>query len=236
MLSETAIFFTALGITTIEMVETAAVVLSLHAHSGRDDVFLYAALGTAVVFAPMFVVGALITLLPDFLVKLTAAVLLLYFGQRLTRSARRTVVNFRRGLIHKHETFEKGDLATSFSVGAVEAFEAAIVLVGLLPNDFQPTVLGMAGGIGVVVVAAYFLREHVRKVKQADMKIVVSALLLSFATFWFGQAIIPLDDILLIPLLLLYSAAVYVFANRPSGPMAEPAPPRIAEPKPANQA
>jgi uncharacterized membrane protein len=218
-----AIFFAALGITTLELVEAAAVALALYAHSGRPAVFVYAALGTVVVFAPMFVVGALIALLPDFLVKLTAGVLLLYFGQRLVKSARRAVVSARNGGTYK-EHFEKGEMATAFSVGAVEAFEAAIVLVGLLPNGFQSTVFGMTAGITAVVVSTYLLRDHVRKVKQADMKIVVSALLLSFATFWFGEVVVPLDDLLLIPLFVLYAAAVHTIANRPSPPRQSPAP------------
>jgi uncharacterized membrane protein len=210
-----AIFLAALGITTLELVEAAAVALALYAQSRRPAVFLYTAAGVVVVFAPMFVLGALITLLPDYFVKLTAGVLLLYFGQRLVRSARRAVVSARRGSTFK-ERFERGELATAFSVGAVEAFEAAIVLVGLLPNGFQSTVFGMAGGIGVVIVAIYVLRDQARKVKQANMKVAVSALLLSFATFWFGEVFEPLNDLLLVPLFLVYVSGVYWFANRPS--------------------
>jgi uncharacterized membrane protein len=217
-----AIFLAALGITTLEIVEAAAVALALYAQSGRPAVFLYTALGTVVVFAPMFVLGALITLLPDYLIKLTAGILLLYFGQRLVKSARRTVLNARKGSSYK-EHFEKGELATAFSVGAVEAFEAAIVLVGLLPNGFQSTVMGMAVGIAVVVVATYVLRDQVRKVKQTDMKIAVSALLLSFATFWFGEVVVPLNDLLLVPLFAFYAAVVYRIANRPT-PAGEAAP------------
>ena len=215
MLSEPAIFLAALGITTLELVETAAVALALHAHSGKNAVYLYAALGTVTVFAPMFVLGTLINLLPGVLVRLTAGILLLYFAQRLARSARRTVLNARSGK-HFHEDFHKGMMATAFSVGAIEAFEAAIVLVGLLPNSFQATVFGMASGIGVVVVATYLLRDQVRKVKQADMKIAVSALLFSFATFWFGEVLVPLDDLILIPLFAFYAVVVYKMANRPS--------------------
>lgn len=224
MISESAIFLAALGITTLELVETSAVALALHSHSGKDAVYLYAAIGTVVVFIPMFALGALITLLPDVVVKLTAGVLLLYFGQRLARSARRAVLNARKGVTFQ-EHFERSTMATAFSVGAVEAFEAAIVLVGLLPNGFQPTVFGMATGIGIVVVSTYILRDHVRKVKQADMKIAVSALLFSFATFWLGEAVTPLDDLILIPLFLVYLVAVYTFANRRSpGVVATPEP------------
>lgn len=214
MLSEPAIFLAALGITTLELVETSAVTLALHAHSRKDAVYLYAALGTVAVFAPMFVLGALIDLLPDVLVKLTAGVLLLYFAQRLARSARRTVLNARKGA-HFHEDFHRGTMATAFSVGAIEAFEAAIVLVGLLPNGFQPTVLGMISGIALVVGSTYLLRDQVRKVKQADMKIAVSALLFSFATFWLSEAVFTIDDLVLVPLFLVYAGLVYTMANRP---------------------
>ncbi len=229
MLSEPAIFLAALGITTLELVETAAVSLALDAHSGKNAVYLYAALGTVAVFGPMFVLGALIELLPDAIVKLTAGVLLLYFAQRLAKSARRTVLNARKGF-HFHEEFHRGTMATAFSVGAIEAFEAAIVLVGLLPNGFQPTVLGMASGIAMVAVSTYVLRDHVRRVKQADMKIAVSALLFSFSTFWFGEAVVPLDDLVLVPLFLLFVAAVYRFANRPSPEVAPLAQPSAASP------
>lgn len=86
MLSGPAIFLAALGVTTLELVETAAVSLALHAHSGKNAVYLYASLGTAVVFGPMFILGAPIDLLPDAIVRLTAGVLLLYFAQRLQRA------------------------------------------------------------------------------------------------------------------------------------------------------
>lgn len=220
MLSEVGIFLAALGITTLELVEASAVALTLYAHSGRHVVFLYTALGTAVVFAPMFAVGAVIDLLPGYIVKLTAGALLLYFGIRLAMSARRAVLNSRRGATFQ-EHFEKGTLAAAFSVGSVEAFEAAIVLVGLLPNGFDPTVLGMGGGVVVVVASTFVLRSHVRRVKQAQMKGAVSGLLLAFATFWFGEAVTRLNDLLLVPLVALYSFAVYWYSNRPSPARAE---------------
>jgi len=227
LLSDPAIFLAALGITVLELVETAAVALALHAHSGKNAVYLYAAIGTAVIFAPMFILGSLITLLPDALVKLTAGVLLLFFAQRLTKSARRAVLNARKGSQY-HEQFHRGTMATAFSIGAIEAFEAAIVLVGLLPNGFQPTVLGMVSGALVVVASTYMLRDRVRKVKQADMKIAVSALLFSFATFWFGEAIMPLTDLILIPLFVFFVIVVYKFANRAS-PVVALAPGAAAE-------
>jgi len=215
-----AIFLAALGITLLEFTEAAAVGLALYADSGKHAAFLYVALGSIVVLVPTILIGSLIGLLPAIYVRLVAGVLLLYFGLRLTKSARRSVVNARKGG-QRTEHFEKGIMATGFSVGAVEAFEASIVLVGLLPNGFAATLGGLGTGIVLVVIATYALRSQVRKVKQADSKIVVSALLLSFAFFWFGEAVLSPPDLVLVPLFCGFALAVYFFANRPSAPKVE---------------
>jgi uncharacterized membrane protein len=207
------ILLAALGITMLELAEAAAVGLALFAESGKSVAFLYVAAGTIVVFAPTFVVGGLVSLLPVILVRLIGGVLLLYFGLRLARSARKSVVRSKTTGFQS-ETFERGLMYTGFSVGAVEAFEASIVLVGLIPANFESATVGFVSGIVVVVVAAYVLRSQVRKVKQAIMKVVVSGLLLTFAAFWFGETIAELNDLLLIPLFLVFSVVVYMFANR----------------------
>jgi len=208
------ILLAALGITMLELAEAAAVGLALFAESGKSVAFLYVAAGTIVVFAPTFVVGGLVSLLPVILVRLIGGVLLLYFGLRLARSARKSVVRSKTTGFQS-EIFDRGLMYTGFSVGAVEAFEASIVLVGLIPANFESATVGFVSGIVVVVVAAYVLRSQVRKVKQAIMKVVVSGLLLTFAAFWFGETIAELNDLLLIPLFLVFSVVVYMFANRP---------------------
>ena len=210
-----AIFLAALGISTLELVEAAAVGLALYGDSKRPSAFLYVALGVGAVFVPMFVLGVLITLLPAVYVRLVGGALLLYFGLRLVKSSHKSVIQSRTGG-SPPEHFEKGIMTTGFSVGAIEAFEAAIVLVALLPNNFQSTVFGMGTGIAVVVAATYLLRNQVRKVKQANMKVVVSALLLSFAVFWFGEAFVALNDLTLIPLFVIFVLAVHRIANRAS--------------------
>jgi hypothetical protein len=95
-----------------------------------------------------------------------------------------------------------------------------------------------------VVVATYALKNQVRKVKQANMKVVVAALLLSFPTIWAvgevlsysGLLFVPLSrqltesqsllsmlttptnlqDLLFLPIFLGYVFVVYRFANRPT--------------------
>jgi len=210
-----AIFLTAIGITTLELTEAAAVGLALFADSGRYTAFLFVALGVIAVMIPTFIVGSAIALLPLVYIRVVGGVLLLYFGIRLVRSARRSVLKGRAGGYAKEE-FVRGIMYTGFSVGAVEAFEAAIVLVGLLPNNFASTSLGLTGGVVIVVIATYILRSQVRRVKQANMKVIVSALLLSFAVFWFGEAVIVVNDLALIPLFVVFVLVVHSIANRGS--------------------
>ena len=220
-----AIFLAAAGITTLELTEAAAVGLALYAEFKTMMAFVSVAVGTILVLAPTVALGSLIGLLPSLYVRLIGGVLLLYFGLRLTKSARRSVIFARRGT-SKSEEFQKGMIITGISVGGVEAFEAAIVLVGLIPNSFDSTIIGLSLGVVVVVTATYVLRTQVRKVKQANMKVVVAALLLSFSCFWFGEAFIEqLNDLALIPLFAIFAYAVYRFANRPSQETVAPHPP-----------
>ena len=213
MLLDPGILLAALGITMLELAEAAAVGLALFAESGRAVAFMYVAAGTAVVFVPTFLIAGLVSLLPVLYIRLVGGVLLLYFGLRLAGSARRSVVKGKTTGFHG-ETFEKGLMYTGFSVGAVEAFEASIVLVGLLPANLESASIGFIAGIVVVVFATYILRTQVRRVKQANMKVVVSGLLLTFSAFWFGETFAELNDLLLMPIFLVLSLVVYWFANR----------------------
>jgi len=214
LLFDPGILLAALGITVLELAEAAAVGLALFAESGKSSAFLYVAAGSVVVFAPTFLIAGLVSLLPILFVRLIGGVLLLYFGLRLAKSARRSVVKSKTTGFQS-ETHERGLMYTGFSVGAVEAFEASIVLVGLIPSNVDSASAGFVTGVVAVVIATYVLRSQVRKVKQANMKVAVSSLLLTFSTFWFGETLTELSDLLLIPLFLIFAAAVYMFANRP---------------------
>ncbi len=208
------IFLAALGITLLEISEAAAVALALYAEGG-SRAFFYVGLGVAVVLIITFIVGNAIALLPQRLIYIIAAFLLLYFGLRLTRSARRAVLNSRKKVKYGTEKLEKGLFYTGFSVGAVEAFEAAIVLVVLIPINYTSTLLGLFTGLIIVIVGTALLRAQVRKIKQANMKVAVSSLLLSFSAFWFLEASnISVSDLYLIPLFVIFFVSVYLFANR----------------------
>ena len=213
MFVDPAIFLAAMGITLLEISEASAVGLAISSEGG-NKVFLYVALGVLIVFVIAFAVGQQMARLPIVYIRIVAGVLLLYFGLRLTRSARRAVLRSRSSVPYKEEGIEKGVFYTAFSVGLVEAFEAAIVLIALIPNNFYSTLYGMMLGLLVVVLGTVILKSQVRKIKQANMKVVVAALLLSFSTFWFAEAVITISDLWLVPLFTIFGLAVYSFAHK----------------------
>ena len=213
MFVDPAIFLAAMGITLLEISEASAVGLAISSEGG-NKVFLYVALGVLIVFVIAFAVGQQMARLPIVYIRIVAGVLLLYFGLRLTRSARRAVLRSRSSVPYKEEGIEKGVFYTAFSVGLVEAFEAAIVLVALIPNNFYSTLYGMTLGLVVVVLGTVILKSQVRKIKKANMKVVVAALLLSFSVFWFAEAVITVSDLWLVPLFIIFGLAVYFFAHR----------------------
>lgn len=210
-----AILLAAMGITVLEMSEATAVGMALYAESRKAAIYLAVTLGVLTIFIPTAFIGKYITLLPILYVRLISAVLLLYFGIRLIRSSRRSV-KFTLGIKspHKEEKNETQELLyTAYSVGLVEAFEAAIVLVALYPNGYFSTITGLLLGVIIVVIAAVILQSQIRKVKQASMKIAVSALLLTFSSFWFIEAFRNINDLFLIPLFILFFAIVYLIAH-----------------------
>ncbi len=208
------VLLAALGITLLEMSEASAVGLTLYGDSGRRSAFGAVALGSLIVLAITGTVGGLIERFPLFYVRIVSATLLLYFGLRLVRSSRRSMKFQRFGFPGKkgHQE-EKGVLSTGFSVGAVEAFEAAIVLVALFPEGYYSTLVGLGIGVAIVVVAAYILKSKVRKVKQANMKVAVSALLLTFSAFWYAESFRNISDFLLLPIFAVFVAVVYFAAT-----------------------
>lgn len=211
-----AILLAAMGIVLLEMSEATAVGLALYGDSKKSSVFLWVSLGVLAIFIPTAIAGNFISYFPVFYVRIFSALLLLYFGIRLIRSARRSV-KFSIGIKpsgkgESHE--EKGLNATAFSVGAVEAFEAAIVLVALFPNSYFSTLVGVVIGVVLVIIAALILHNQIRKVKQAIMKVVVSALLLTFSAFWFGESVMVLSDLYLIPLFVVFFLIVYYISHR----------------------
>ena len=208
-----AILLAAAGITLLEMSEASAVGITLYADTKRRSIFGYLAAGVIIVFLPTAIVGSLIDLVPILIVRLLSATLLLYFGIRLLKSAARSFMFQRIGFPKGDHAPDKGVELTAFSVGAVEAFEAAIVLVALYPNGFLSTLAGIIAGVLLVVVFSIVLHSQIRKVKQAIMKAAVSAILFTFSAFWYTEAAYNLNDLLLIPMFAVSFIIVYALSN-----------------------
>jgi uncharacterized membrane protein len=210
-----AVLFAALGITLLEMSEASAVGIALHADSGNFLPYYAVALGVITIMIPTAIAGNFITYFPIFYVRIFSATLLLYFGLRLLKSARRSMKFQRIGFpSSKHSESGKSIVSTAYSVGVVEAFEAAIVLVALYPENYDSTVIGLIIGIIFVVLAAYVLRNQIRKVKQGSVKVTVSALLISFSLFWYIESVVTINDIFLIPIFAGFFLLVYFLSTR----------------------
>ena len=215
MFIDPAIFLAALGITTLELAEASAVGIALYAESRRISALLAVAAGVIIIMIPTALAGSFISIFPLVYVRLFSATLLLYFGLRLMKSARRSFRYQREGFRPKgEEAREKGLMVTAVSVGAVEAFEAAIVLVALYPNNYDSTLLGVSIGIIAVLVFSFILHSQIRKIKQAGMKVAVSSLLLSFSAFWYVESVKAISDLLLIPLFVIFFTIVYIVSSR----------------------
>ena len=214
MFIEPAIFLAALGITTLELAEASAVGIALYAESRRISALLAVAVGVIIIMIPTALAGSFIAKFPLVYVRIFSATLLLYFGLRLMKSARRSFRYQREGFRPKgEEKGEKGLMVTAVSVGAVEAFEAAIVLVALYPNNYDSTLLGVSIGIIAVLVFSFILHSQIRKIKQAAMKVAVSSLLLSFSAFWYVESVKAISDLLLIPLFVIFFSIVYTISS-----------------------
>ena len=87
---DVGIFLAAMGITLLEMAEASAVGIVLATESRNSVPYLAAAAGVITILIPTALAGNYIQLLPILYVRLASAILLLYFGLRLVKSARRS--------------------------------------------------------------------------------------------------------------------------------------------------
>jgi uncharacterized membrane protein len=201
-------FVAALLIVIVEMTEVVALVFALSAdhHSVRPG-SLGAVAGTAVVGLLAFAFGALLLALPKDWLLWGSAAALAAFGVFLFRS---TLRSYRRS----HDpagtrTPQRGALlfAGGFTIGAVEATEAVIVLLALAAVGYGREALLGAAVAGVLLVgSAALVHERIRRIKVPLLKLGATSLLFAFAVFWTGEAAgypWPGQDLSLIPLFLL---------------------------------
>lgn len=204
-------------ITVIELTEVVALVFALQGETGSIRHGAYGAVaGTSVVGAIALGAGAALTRVPSDLLLAASAVALFGFGVFLFRSTLRAYRRARAAATGRPGGPEKGGRALQFgggfTVGAIEATEAVIVLISLAAaGEAGSALVGAVVGVVVLVVLASLLHGRIRRIKVPQLKLGATALLFTFAIFWSGEAVRlpwPYADLFLIPLFLLVLLAV----------------------------
>jgi uncharacterized membrane protein len=206
MVVDFGVFFAAFGISLLELSEAGAVTAIYQGIYRGFRPVLYALAG--VLLVPTFTVGRYIVYLPLDYVLAASAVILFYFGYRLLRSARRYFKRVARGGGGEEE---RGDLAVVFTVSAIEAFEAALVLIALIPRSYASALIGTLIASAIVIVLTALIKDQIARIRLPHLKYVLSSLLFSLGTLW-AMEIVGLDvtDLVLIPLFLAYLGINYL--------------------------
>jgi uncharacterized membrane protein len=205
---EFGVFFAALGISLLELSEAGAVTAIYQGLYRGFRPVLYSLAGVLLVLIPTFTVGRYIVYLPLDYVLAASAVVLFYFGYRLLRSARRYFKRMNKGGGGEEE---RGDLAVVFTVSAIEAFEAALVLIALIPKSYASTLMGTLIAAAVVVVLTVLIKNQVARIRLPHLKYVLSSLLFSLGTLWAMEATgLEITDLVLLPLFLAYLGINYL--------------------------
>ncbi len=202
----------ALVITMVEMTEVVAVVFALAPASGSVGHGAAGAVaGTTVVGVIAFVSGAALLALPRADLLWGASLTLFAFGIFLFRSTLRA---FRRDRARSAGapspspgTYRALQFAGGFSVGAVEATEAVIVLLALAAAGygFSAIVGALVGGAALAAIA-FAVHQEIRRIKVLTLRWGATSLLFTFAVFWSGEAAglaWPLGDAFLVVLFLI---------------------------------
>jgi uncharacterized membrane protein len=220
------VFVPAFLITLLEMTEVVALVFALSAGGPQLRTAIYGALsGVLLISLIALGAGAAVDRLPSSYLLGPSAVVLAGFGVFLFRS---TLRSYRRARAAKSGTaapFEPHPVVqfgAGFSVGAVEATEAVIVLLALAAPGYGGTaIVGAVTAGALLVVLAWALHGQIRRIKVPVLKAGATALLFTFSVFWAGEALHvawPGDDLFLLPLFVLAVILVRVAisaADRP---------------------
>ncbi len=194
-------------ITLLEMTEVVALVFAL---SADQRTIAHGALGaiggTTTVALVALGFGALFLAFPRDDLLWASAVVLAGFGVFLFRSTLRTYRRERAAAAGTPPPPHRPvvQFAGGFSVGAIEATEAVVVLLALAAAGYAASAIVGAVVAGVVlVVATALVHERIRRIKVPWLKLGATSLLFAFSVFWFGEATNypwPGSDLILIAL------------------------------------
>ncbi len=202
------VFLASLGISLLELSEAGAVAVIYKGIYKSNLAYVYAIAGVLLVLVPTFALGRFLRYLPLDYVLVVSGAILLYFGYKLLRSARRSIKGVKR-----QGGEEREGLLVVFSVAATEGFEAALVVISLIPQSFSSALLGTITASFIVVALTYALKARVMKIRVPQLKLVLSALLFSLGTLWLGEVALGIDELYLPVFFVGYLALNYAIVK-----------------------
>jgi len=222
-------------VTVLELTEVVALVFALSADATTvRHGALGATGGVAVVAVVALGAGAAILAVPHGLLLWASAVVLAAFGVFLFRSTLKTYRRTRAaqaGTPAPAPSHAALQFAGGFTVGAVESTEVVVVLLALTAaGQGGSAIVGSVAGGLCLVAAAALVHDRIRRIKTAWLKLGATAMVLSFAVFWAGEAAglrWPGADLVLVPvfvasLLVVRGAIELVLRTRPPVPAPGP--------------
>ncbi len=201
-------------ITLLEMTEVVALVFALSADHATVRPGAYGAVaGTTTVALVALGAGTALLAFPTRYLLWGAAVTLAAFAVFLFRSTLRTYRRARAGTSPPPKDGARAaQFAGGFTVGAVEATEAVVVLLALTAGGAGASaVLGAVAGGAVLVLAALAVHDRIRRIKVPWLKWGATSMVVTFAVFWAGEAAgvtWPGDDLSLLPIFAVAVVAV----------------------------
>lgn len=199
-------------ITLLEMTEVVILVFALSADQSTIARGAWGAVGgTATVALIALGFGALLIAFPRQYLLWASAALLVGFGAYMFRGTLRSFRRARAAAQGTPSAPPKGrgavQFAGGFTVGAIEATEAVVVLLAIAAAGYAPSAIVGAVAAGAILVAATaVVHDQIRRIKVPWLRLGATSMLFTFAVFWAGEAAgvaWPGSDLFLIPLFLL---------------------------------
>ncbi len=200
-----AVLLASLGISILELSEAGAVAVIFNGIYKNSKPYIYGLAGVLTVLIPIFTIGKYIVLLPLEYVLIVSGIILFYFGYRLIRSARR----YFKGIKIKHEETEE-TLTTVYVVGFTEGLEAGLVILALIPQSYISALTGTLLASIIVIGLLLVLKAQIMKIRVPQLKYVLSALLFSLGSLFFGEAFLDLNEIFLAIFFIIFLGINYI--------------------------
>ncbi len=189
----------------VEFVEALTVVLAVGTVRGWRSALAGSAIGVALLFALVVLLGAALTRIPLDVLQLAVGTLLTLFGLRWLRKA----VLRAAGVIPLHDeaaafakqteamrgrvlggAWDRVALATTFQITMLEGIEVVFIVIAIGAGGsglLLAASLGALAALLIVAVLGIALHRPLASVPENALKFVVGVLLAAFGTFWVGE-------------------------------------------------